>query len=115
MHKHPRTTPARLIRDSHGSFVGLLEGFRPDPITGRLGLDVALLQDAIEAMETRRSSLWMDEGAVFAIRRDEIVLDLSLKEMRRLLRDAEQRHASKPAKAPTLVQEAEARPRVAHA
>lgn len=90
----------------------MMEGFRPDPVTGRLGLDVALVQDAIEALETKRSSLWVDDGGVFAIRRDEIVLDLSLADLRKLLRDAEHREAMKPAKAQHLVRHAEPGPGV---
>ncbi len=81
MHPTPRT---RIVRDSHGDIVGLSQGFRPDPLTGRLGLQIELLPDPGDAIGTGDRTLRIDDRNLTALRRDEIVIDLSLDELKRL-------------------------------
>lgn len=83
--KTMRPTPrTRTVRDSHGDIVGISQGLRPDPLTGRWGLEIQLLPDAGDALGTGARTLRIDDRNLAALRRDEIVIDLSLDELKRL-------------------------------
>lgn len=86
MHKAPTVERPREIFDSHGRMLGQAHGFRPDPVTGSLGLELELSPDIVQKVGTDVHSVWVREDEVMAMRRDRMTLDLSLEEIRRLVR-----------------------------
>lgn len=96
MDKTPRVFPARTVRDSHGATIGHSGGFRPDPLTGNVGLDIQLTRSARDRMRIKEPSIWVDDEHVLAIRRDEVVIDWSLEELSTLV----QAHGKPPAQEP---------------
>lgn len=86
MHEAPTVQRPREIFDSHGRLLGRAEGFRADPGTGTLGLELELSSEVVEALEGQVRSVWVREDQVMAVRRDRMTLDLSREEIARLVR-----------------------------
>lgn len=89
MFKAPAVERPREIHDSHGRLLGHAEGFRPDPSTGSLGLELELAPEVAGSLETDASSVWIRDDQVMAVRKDRMTLDLSLEEIERLVRRLE--------------------------
>lgn len=86
MHKAPAVEQPREIFDSHGRPLGRAQGFRPDPSTGSLGLELELSPEIAGSLQTDASSVWIRDDQVMAVRKDRVTLDLSLEEIQRLVR-----------------------------
>lgn len=86
MHKAPSVARPREIFDSHGWLLGQTSGFRPDPESGILGLELELAPETIEEMNSNVRSVWIPANQVMAVRRDRMTLELSLEELHRYVR-----------------------------
>lgn len=85
MHKAPTVQRPRAIFDNHGRHLGRAEGFRPDPGTGSLGLELELSPEIVEALDADVHSIWVSDEHVMAVRKDRMTVDLSLEEVRRFV------------------------------
>lgn len=89
MHQAPSIQRPRDVFDYHGHHMGETSGFRPDPGSGGLGVELELDEEARELLDTRLTRIWLTSDQVQAVRRDRIVLDMSLRELRLRLREQE--------------------------
>lgn len=86
MHKAPAVQRPREIFDNRGRLLGRAEGFRPDPGTGSLGLELELSPEVVEALDDDVRSIWVSDEHVMAVRKDRVTVDLSLEEVHRFVR-----------------------------
>lgn len=86
MHKAPSVERPREIFDSHGRLLGQTSGFRPDPESGSLGLELELAPETVEDTDSNVRSVWLPANQVMAVRRDRMTLNLSIEELHRYVR-----------------------------
>lgn len=91
VHKAPSIQCPREIYDAHGHFLGEADGFVPDPGSGGLGIELEIEEQARDLLDTELSRAWLGSDKVARVRRDRMILDLSLTELRLLLRDRSMR------------------------
>lgn len=87
MHKAPSVRQPREIFDRHGQLLGRSTGFRPDPGSGGLGLEVELTPETRASLNTPLRTVWVPETEVIAVRRDRLLVDLTVEELRRFVRE----------------------------
>lgn len=85
-HKAPAVERPREVYDSHGRPLGRTDGFVPDPGTGGLGIELEIDEEAQEVLDTDLSWAWLSMDDVIAVRRQSLVLDMSARELRMILR-----------------------------
>lgn len=85
MHKAPTLRRPREIFDNHGRMLGQADGFRPDPSTGGLGLELDLTPEIVAELGAEVASVWVPDAKVLAVRRDRMMLDLSTSELAQLV------------------------------
>lgn len=86
-HKAPSVQRPREVYDHHGHPLGRSDGFVPDPGTGGLGIELEIDEEARELLDTETTRTWVSADKVIAVRKDRMVLDVSLRELRLLLRE----------------------------
>lgn len=86
MYKAPSIQMPRQVYDSHGHHLGRSDGFHPDPDSGGLGIELELEEEAQNLLDTDMERAWLPADNVEHVRRDRIILDLTLLELRLLLR-----------------------------
>lgn len=87
MYKAPSIQRPRDVFDYHGRRLGQTDGFRPDPGSGGLGIELELDDEARALLDTDTTRTWLASDEVMAVRRDRMVLDMSLRELRIRLRE----------------------------
>lgn len=100
MYKAPAIQRPRTVYDAHGHHLGQSEGFRPDPGSGGLGIELELAEEARSVLDTQTTRTWLPADDVVRVRRDRMVLDLTVRELRLRLRERslwEEIELSKPA------------------
>jgi hypothetical protein len=85
-YKAPSVQRPREVFDSHGHPLGRSDGFVPDPESGGLGIELEIGEEARELLDVDLSRAWLSSDKVMAVRKDRMILDLSLRELRHLLR-----------------------------
>lgn len=85
-YKAPAIERPRDIFDSHGRPIGRTRGFVPDTDSGGLGIELEIDPEARELLDTDLARAWLGLDQVNAVRRDRMILDLSARELRKLLR-----------------------------
>lgn len=85
-HKAPSVQRPREVYDYHGRPLGRSDGFVPDPGSGGLGIELEIDAEARELLDTDTTRAWLSADKVIAVRKDRMVLDVSLRELRLMLR-----------------------------
>lgn len=86
-YKAPSIQRPREIFDSHGRPIGQTEGFVPDTDGGGLGIELEIDPEAQDVLDTDLTRAWLSSDKIIAVRKDRMVLDLSARELRMLLRE----------------------------
>ena len=87
VYKAPTVQRPRDVFDGHGHLLGISDGFRPDATAGGLGLEVEFVEEARSLLDTGRTRVWISADRVDRVRKDRVILDVTLRELRLELRD----------------------------
>lgn len=87
MYKAPSIQRPRDVYDYQGRRLGQTDGFRPDPGTGGLGIELELDEEGRKLLDTDRTHMWLSTDKVMAVRRERVVLDAALRELRLIVRE----------------------------
>jgi hypothetical protein len=87
LYKAPAIQRPRDVYDYHGHRLGETNGFHPDPGSGGLGIELEIDDEARELLDTETTRVWLSSDQVMAVRRDRMILDMSLRELRQRLRE----------------------------
>lgn len=96
MYKAPSIQRPRDVYDSHGRLLGVSDGFRPEPWSGGLGIELQIDPDARGLLDTQTTRAWLSADDVLRVRRDRMVVGLSLRELRLILRERSLRNLDPP-------------------
>jgi hypothetical protein len=87
MYKAPSIEQPRRVFDSHGHMLGECDGFRPDPATGGLGIEIEFEDEARSLLDTDLRRAWLSADDVRNVRPDRMILALTLRELRLVLHE----------------------------
>lgn len=96
MYKAPSIQRPRDVYDAHGRLLGTSEGFRPEPWSGGLGVEVEIDPRARDLLDTTTTVAWLSADDVLRVHRDRMVIGLSLRELRLILRERSLRNLDPP-------------------